>query len=503
MQDKLKELRERIYDVSDLDNAMSLLGWDQETYMPPGGAQGRGQQLATLARLAHEKFTSEEVGKLLNELVSHSNALDYESDDASYVRVTQRDYRKRVKLPPELVSAISEASSAAFHVWHQAKDSNRFSDFAPYLQRNIELRRRAAECFGYGDRIYDPLLDQYEPGMTTAEVEIIFADVKSNITSLVQAVSAKADQVDDSFLHQSFDDRAQWELTLEVARAIGFSFDRGRQDRSHHPFTTNFGLGDVRITTRVEPDFFNSAFFATIHECGHALYEQGIRRELDRSPLAGGASLGVHESQSRLWENLVGRSRPFWEFFLPQVRTRFPVQFQHVDTNMMYRAVNRVKPSLIRVEADELTYCLHIMLRFELEIALLEDRVKVGDLPEVWNWKMKEYLGVVPSTDAQGVLQDVHWAHGSFGYFPTYALGTFFSVQLLDQARKDLPELDEHLGNGEFHTLLTWLKDNLYTHGRKFTLDELARKITGEKLQSRAFVSYLRKKYSGIYALDG
>lgn len=501
MLDKLTKLKEQLYEVADLNNASALLSWDQQTHMPPGGKKGRGQQLATLERLAHEKFTNAAVGTLLKDLEPYGNTLPYDSDDASYIRVTYRDYLKQVKIPPSLVAEISEAGTAGFHAWLAAKRANRYSDFAPFLQKNVELRRRVAECLGYADRIYDPLLDQFEPGMTTRQVEEIFAEAKREIVPLAHAIFGKMDQVDDSFLHQPFEEQAQWDLTLEVAKAIGFSFERGRQDQSAHPFTTNFGFDDVRITTRIEPNFFNPAFFATIHECGHALYEQGIRHELDRTPLGGAASLGVHESQSRLWENLVGRSRAFWTSFLPRAKTQLSPQFDKVDVERMYRAVNRVEPSFIRVEADEVTYNLHIMLRFELEIALIEGRVLVRDLPEVWNAKMKEYLGVTPPTDALGVMQDVHWSYGTFGYFPTYSLGTFFSVQLFDRAKLDVPDLEERLGRGDFQVLLTWLRDNLYTHGRKFTLDELAQKITGETLQTRSFVTYLRKKYSEIYGL--
>ncbi len=501
MQEKFEELKERLGEVADLNNAAAVLGWDQQTHMPSGGAEARGQQLSTLSRLAQEKFTSAEVGKLLDELKDHGENLEYESDEASYLRVTKRDYDKAIKIPPALVGEIAQAATAGFHAWHKAKSENKYSDFAPYLQRNIDLQRRVAECLGYTDRIYDPLLDQFEPAVTTSEVEQIFAELKRELVPIVHAIAEKAGRVSNEFLRQPFDEHTQWDLTVEAAKAIGYSFENGRQDRSPHPFTTSFGVGDVRITTRVDPKFFNSAFFATLHECGHALYDQGIRPELDRTPLAGGASLGVHESQSRMWENLVGRSRAFWKFMLPHVKARFPEQFRDVDVERMYRAVNRVKPMFVRVEADEVTYNLHIMLRFELENALLEGRIKVSDLPEVWNAKMKEYLGVVPPTDALGVLQDVHWSYGTFGYFPTYSLGTVFSVQLFRQAKKDISDLEERFERGDFDTLLHWLRRNLHIHGRKFRLEELARKITGEPLQTRYFISYLQEKYGDIYGL--
>jgi len=501
MQEKLNELKTRLAEVSDLERAASVLGWDQQTYMPPGGAAARAQQLSTLHRLAHEKFTADVIGGLLEELHDYAASLPYDSDDASLIRVTQRDYDRARKVPPALVAEIAEASALAFQAWQKAKAESKFADFAPYLQRNLDLRKRLAECLGYTDRIYDPLLDEYEPGMTTAQVEAIFADVKQEIVPLVQAIANKSGAVDDSFLHQTFDEQQQWALSIEVAKLIGYDFERGRQDRSPHPFTTGFALDDVRITTRIIPNHFPAAFFATVHECGHALYDQGIRPELDRTPLADGASLGVHESQSRMWENLVGRSRAFWRFFVPRAQAVFPKEFRDVDAETMYRAVNRVRPSLIRVEADEVTYNLHIMLRFELENALLEGRSAVGDLPEVWNAKMQEYLGLTPPDDAQGVLQDVHWARGIFGYFPTYSLGNFLAAQLFDQIKQDIPDLEARFEQGDFRTLLDWLRTHLHTHGRKFTLNELARQITGEPLQTRSFVAYLKAKFGEIYGL--
>ncbi|TVM02939.1 MAG: carboxypeptidase [Candidatus Brocadia sp. WS118] len=501
MQEKLDDLKKRLAEISDINNAAAVLGWDQQTYMPPGGAAARAQQLATLSHLAHEKFTDDTIGCLLDELHAYARSLPYDSDDASLIRVTKRDYDKASKVPPSLVSEIAHATARAFEAWRKAKAESRFSDFAPYLQRNLDLKRRYAECLGYTDRIYDPLLDDYEPGMKTTQIEAIFTNVKQEIVPLVHAISSRLNVVDNGFLYQTFDEQIQWDLGMDVARLIGYDFERGRQDRSPHPFTTSFSIHDVRITTRFMNNYFPAGFFATIHETGHAVYNQGLRYELERTPLADGASLGAHESQSRMWENLVGRSRPFWKFFMPRMKAVFPEQFKNADAEKMYRAVNRVKPSLIRVEADEVTYNLHIMLRFELENALLEGRITVDDLPEIWNCKMQEYLGITPPDDAHGVLQDVHWSHGSFGYFPTYSLGNFFAAQLFDQIRKDIFGLDRHFEKGEFHILLDWLRAHLHTHGRKFTLDELAKKITGESLQTRSFVAYLKNKYGEMYSL--
>lgn len=495
------ELKKRLAEISDLHNATSVLGWDQQTYMPPGGAAARAQQLATLSHIAHEKFIDDAVGYLLEELHPYARSLPYDSDDASIIRVTKREYDKAHRVPPSLVSEIAHASAQAFEAWRKAKEESRFSVFAPCLQRNLDLKKRYAGCLGYTDSIYDPLLDDYEPGMKTAQVEAIFANVRKEIVPLVHAISSRVNVVDNSFLHQTFGEQKQWDIGIEAARLIGYDFGRGRQDRAPHPFTTSFSLNDVRITTRFMDNYFPAGFFATIHETGHAVYNQGIRHELERTPLADGASLGVHESQSRMWENLVGRSRPFWKFFMPRLQAVFPEQFGNVNPEQMYRAVNRVQPSFIRVEADEVTYNLHIMLRFELENALLEGRIAVNDLPEAWNARMQEYLGITPPDDAHGVLQDVHWSYGSFGYFPTYSLGNFFSAQLFDQIKKDIPDLDKYFEEGEFHVLLDWLRTHLHTHGRKFTLDELANKITGESLQTHSFTAYLKNKYAEIYNL--
>lgn len=501
MQKKLNDLKNRLAEISDLHNASAVLGWDQQTYMPSGGAAARARQLATLSHLAHEKFIDDAIGRLLEELHAYARSLPYDSDDASLIRVTKREYDKARKVPSSLVSEITHASAQAFEVWRKAKIESKFSDFAPCLQRILDLKKRYAGCLGYTDHIYDPLLDDYEPGMKTAQIEAIFANVKQEIVPLVHAISSRLNMVDNSFLHQPFDEQKQWDIGIEVARLIGYDFGRGRQDRAPHPFSTSFSVNDVRITTRFMDNYFPAGFYATIHETGHAVYNQGLRYELERTPLADGASLGVHESQSRMWENVVGRSLPFWKFFIPRLQAAFSGQFRNVNAEQMYRAVNRVQPSFIRVEADEVTYNLHIMLRFELENALLEGRLTVSDLPEAWNAGMQKYLGITPPDDAHGVLQDVHWSHGSFGYFPTYSLGNFFAAQLFDQIRKDIPDIDGHFEKGEFQMLLDWLRAHLHTHGRKFTLNELSNKICGEPLQTGSFVAYLKNKYGEMYDL--
>jgi carboxypeptidase Taq len=501
MKEKLEELKKRLALVSDLHNAEGVLSWDQQTYMPPRGAPARAEQLATLGRLAHEHFIADQVGALLNELADGAAKLDYASDEASLIRVTRRDYDKAKRVPPALVEEITRTTSIALEVWTQARAESNFKLFQPHLEKIIDLHIQLADCLGYSARIYDALLDQYEPEMTTAQVEAIFTPLRTELTALVQAIARKLDGVDDACLHREFDEQEQWDFGIAVMRQLGFDFDSGRQDKSVHPFTTGFGLGDTRITTRVDKHFMPAMLFGTIHETGHALYDMGYRPALDRSPLAGGASLGAHESQSRLWENVVGRSRGFWKYWFPRLREAFPAQLADRDAESFYRAINKVEPSFIRVEADEVTYSLHIMLRFEIENALVERKLKVADIPEAWNAKMKEYLGIVPPNDAQGCLQDIHWSIGSVGYFATYSLGSMFAVQLWEQAVRDAPTLPAQIERGDFAGLLGWLRGNLHTHGRKFTLDELARKITGEPLQARSYVAYLKNKYGEIYGV--
>ncbi|MCF6158768.1 MAG: carboxypeptidase M32 [wastewater metagenome] len=501
MKEKVKDLKARLAEISDLSNAAALLHWDQQTYMPPGGAEARARQLGTLNRIAHEKFIDNTIGDLLNELQEYAGSLSYDSDHASLIRVTKRDYDKARRIPPSLISEIAEASAKAFDAWQKARAEFRFATFAPHLERNITLKKRYAECLGYTNRIYDPLLDQYEPGMTTTQIETIFMNMKQEIVSLLQAITPKMDIVDSSFLHQAFDEAKQWDIGVKVARLFGYAFECGRLDRSPHPFTTSFSTNDVRITAHFMQDYFPAAFFAILHEVGHALYNQGIRYELERTPLAEGASLGTHESQSRLWENLVGRSRAFWKFFMPHLKDAFPEEFHNIYSENMYRGVNRVEPSYIRVEADEITYNLHVIIRFELEIALLEDTITVDDLPWMWDNKMEEYLGIIPPDDVRGALQDIHWSSGSFGYFPTYSIGNIFAAQLFDHIKKEIPDIEAYIEKGGFQKLLDWLHENLYIHGRKFTLNELANKITGKPLQIDPFIQYLKNKFGEIYAL--
>jgi carboxypeptidase Taq len=385
-------------------------------------------------------------------------------------------------------------------VWEKARAESDFSVFQPYLEQLVELRQQYADFFKPWTHVYDPLLDDYEPGMKTADVQSIFNTLRPKQVELIKAISEKP-QVERSFLFLEYPEKTQWDFGVEVISKFGYDWDHGRQDKSVHPFTTGFGLNDVRITTRFATKYLPTAMFGTMHECGHALYELGIAKKYNRTPLGAGASMAVHESQSRLWENLVGRSRSFWKHFYPRLQELFPSQLGNVNTEMFYKAVNAVEPSLIRVEADEATYNLHIMLRLEMEIALMEGSLKAKDAPEAWNAKFEDYLGIVPPTNALGVLQDVHWSFGGFGYFPTYALGNLVSAQLWERLEKDVPDVEAQVEKANFAVILNWLRENVHVYGAKYEPQELVQKVTGSKITPEPFMRYLDRKFKDIYSL--
>ncbi|PAP76320.1 carboxypeptidase M32 [Rubrivirga marina] len=500
-------LLQRLAEVADLAHAAAVLEWDQETYMPPGGAEARGRQVATLRRFAHERFVDERVGEWIEAGTAESDL------DAALLRVTARDWRRATLLPSRLVSEKAEASARAKGAWKAAREADSFELFAPHLERILALAREEADLVrplvaeergpGYApsgaDARYDALLDAFEPGASASGVAAVFAELREGLVPLVAAV-AGTEPPDDACLRQPFDADAQWAFGLDVAQQLGYSLDHGRQDRSAHPFTTAFGATDVRITTRVDPDFFPTAFFSTIHEAGHGIYEQGFAPELAGTPLADGASLGVHESQSRLYENLVARSAPFWTWAYPMLEARFP-HLQDVPRDAFVRAVNRVEPSLIRVEADELTYHLHVLLRFELERAMLSGDLAVSDLPGAWNERMTESFGIAPPTDADGCLQDIHWSLGAVGYFPTYTLGTLMSAQLWTAADADLGGLDAQMERGEFDPLLGWLREHVHRWGRAKTAGQILRDATGSDLDAGPWLTYAREKVQRLYGV--
>jgi carboxypeptidase Taq len=495
-QERLQELKGILGRIRDLESTAAILEWDQETYMPPQAVESRANQIGTVRQLAHEMFVDRRVGDLLDALaeeISHGDGLD-----SSLVRVTMRDYDRATSLPPTLVSRLARASAMAKEAWKEARETNRFEIFAPHLRTLVELNVEKAESIGYSGSIYDPLLDEFEPEMTSSQISAIFGDLRSQLVPIVEAIS-EAPGVDDSVLRRHYPRDAQWEFGLRVIREIGYDFRRGRQDVSAHPFTITFSIDDVRLTTRIEEDFFSPGFFGTLHEAGHGLYEQGIDSSMERTPLASGTSLGMHESQSRLWENLVGRSRPFWHHYFPPLQERFHDALADVTEDQFYRAINHVAPSPIRVEADEVTYNLHIMLRFEIEVALLTGDLDVDEVPEAWNERMEEYLGIKPSSDAVGALQDIHWSLGTFGYFPTYTLGNLVSAQLFDQMRRDLPQLTDNVENAAFGDMLDWLRKHVHRHGRSRSAPRILQDACGTGLSADPWLDYIRRKFGELY----
>jgi carboxypeptidase Taq len=499
MSEKMDRLKAILAESVALTQALGLLSWDRETYMPEGAAEARGQQLGVLAKIQHEMFTSEEVGTLLEALSAETADLDPDSDEARLVKVTKRDYEQFSKVPSSLVQEMQQGTAEGITAWHHAKQEQDFKLFAPALKRNNDISRRLADALGYEERPYDAFVNIFEPGMSTAQLETIFSELKATIVPLVREIVKHQDAVDDSFLFQHYDKQTQLDFSMAMAKQYGYDTHRGRLDLTAHPFMQPMSRDDVRITTRVLPNFLSACLFAVLHETGHALYEQGVSPDLNFTTLAGGTSAGVHESQSRLWENLVGRSRPFQDFLFPRLQETYPQQLGNVDVERFYRAVNKVYPSYIRVEADEVTYNLHVLLRFELESAMLEGRIDIDTLEEAWNDKMQEYLGIVPSNPVEGVLQDIHWAWGQGYSFPGYTVGNVVGAQLFAQAHKDMPDLNDQISRGEFSNLLHWLQTNVYQHGRKFDANELAQRITGEPVSTRAWRDYVTTKFPKIY----
>jgi carboxypeptidase Taq len=495
--DALEQLKRRLEKITDLERVGRLLNWDQQTMMPPAGFKHRADHLATLRRLQHELLIDDETGRLLDELRPLGDSLEYDSDDAALIRMTRRDFDKAVRVPTDLSAEMTHAAAKARPVWVAAKAESDFKQFLPALERNFELRRRYVECFGEVDEPYDILLDDFEPGTSTAEVRETFEEIKPELIALIAEL--RDEDVDDSFLRGTFPIERQEQLAHEVVELFGFRPDTWRLDPTEHPFASG-AVDDIRITTHYFPGSMKS-LFSTMHEYGHGLYSNQLPREVERLPTGGACSLGIHESQSRLWENLVGRSRPFWSFFYPRAQEAFPEQLGNVDLDQFIAAINRVKPSLIRIKADEVTYGMHIILRFELEQDIINDRVALRDLPQVWHEKMREYLGVDVPDDANGVLQDTHWASGLIGYFATYLLGTVMSVQIWERLLEDIPDLEEQIERGDFAALRDWLGEHVHTQGRKFLPQETLKRATGSTLDPKPYLAYLRAKYgAGVTA---
>jgi carboxypeptidase Taq len=494
----LTALRSQAAELHHLTKVAHVLNWDQRTMMSPAGAPARAAQLATVTRILHELLVSDETARLLEAAEVHEDGLEYDSDDASLIRFLRREREKARRVPASLRAEMSAAASRALPVWERARAESDFESFRPYLERNVELRREYVACLGEADEPYDHLLDDYEPGMKTAEVRAVFDELKEGLVPLIAEIGER-EPVDTSCLRGPFELDRQHELERRVLEAFGFTRESWRIDETVHPFASSSSVADIRLTSRHRPDDLHS-LFATMHEFGHGLYERQVGLELEGTPLARGCSLVIHESQSRMWENLVGRSAPFWRWCYPSLRELFP-SFRDVELDEFYRAINAVRPSLIRIEADEATYNLHIVLRFELEQELIAGNGDLRDLPERWDAKMREYLGVEVPDVADGLLQDMHWAAGHIGYFSTYSLGNIVSCQLWERIRADLADLDEQLEQGDFGPLREWLREHVHRHGRKFLPGELLGRVVGGGIDPQPYLRYLRAKLGAIYAL--
>ncbi len=495
-----QDLTDRMAEIRNLSKLAALAHWDMQCNMPSAGAEARKEQLVTLTGLIHRHMTAPHIGDLLHRLRSFQDSLPHASDEAATLRTVAREYEKATRIPESLARERVTASSEGLQAWLRARETRDFSRFLPALERNFDMSLRIAEALNPSSPPLDVLIDQREPGFDVEGVESVFSDLKEVLIPLILRVAEKPDAVDDAVLRQHYDPDTQWELTLKAVRDIGFDLQqRGRQDISVHPFTTSFSIDDVRITTRIRANEFSAAFFASLHEAGHGTYEQGFPKEWERSILATSASGGMHESQSRLWENIVGRSPEFWEFFYPEVQRHFPEQTEGTSHGDFYRAVNRIQPSFIRVEADEVTYNLHIIIRFELEKAAFEGELSLEDMPEAWNEKYEKYLGITPEDPVEGVLQDIHWSGGFGSSFISYTLGNVISAQLFGAALREHPDMKEKFRQGDFSRLLSWMQQNVHAHGQKFPPRELVRQATGEEFNTGPFLDYIKSKTETLY----
>ncbi len=490
-------LKEKIQKIADINGTMAVLAWDKETYLPAKANGLRSRQLATLSSISHEEYVSEETGELL-EKSSRQRGLDIKAK--KNIKVLTEDYLKSKKLPTSFIVERSMAESEAYHQWVLAKKDNRFGLFAPALDKLIVLKRREAEMLNEGKGLYNTLLDQFEPGSTTTLLDKLFTDVRKKLLPIIHEIS-EAKQVKSGFLQKKYNKDKQFDFGIYLLNAIGYDFDHGRQDISPHPFTIGFSPADVRITTRIDENDFSNMTWSTLHEAGHALYEQGLNPDEYGLPCGGAASLAIHESQSRLWENHVGRSMDFWQAHYPSLQKTFK-PLKKVSIINFYKAINKVEPSFIRTESDELHYHIHVLIRYEIEKALIEDGLDAEGARALWNEKYQKYLGLKIKNDAQGILQDVHWSHGSFGYFPTYSMGSFYAAQFFEQANTELPKLKEQIAKGNTFDLLKWLRENIHQHGRLYEAQQLCKRVTGKGLSLDPFVAYAKEKYSDIYGID-
>jgi carboxypeptidase Taq len=498
---KFLELKTRLTEIEDLYAAGALLHWDQVTYMPTQGGTARGRQLATLAQIAHEKFTDGAIGQLLHDLTDYETDSPYDSDDASLIRLTRLYYDRAARVPAEFEARSVRLETECYEAWAAARPENNFALVQPALEKALDLSREYSSFFPEAQHIADPHIAQYDYGMSAASIQTVFAELRAQLVPVVQAITSQP-SVDRACLEQHYPEADQFAFCRRILQQMGYSFDHGRQDKTLHPFMTRFSIDDVRIATRVYENDLSQGLFSTMHEMGHAFYERGNSPTLEATPLAGGVSSGVHESQSRLWENLVGRSRPFWRYFYPQLQAQFPSQLGDVPLETFYRSMNRVAQSLIRTDADEITYNLHIMIRFDLELGLLEGKLAVKDLPDAWNDRYQSDLGITPSRNSEGVLQDVHWYMGRIGgMFQGYTLGNLMSAQFFAAALEAHPTIPDQIEAGNFTVLHDWLQAQIYCHGRKFTAAETVERVTGKPLSSQSLMEHIHHKYGELYGI--
>ncbi len=497
------ELLQHFKEYRLLDSISELLGWDERTYMPPKGSEHRAEQMALIARLAHAKITSPRLGELIDGLIGSPLLKDETGDVAVQVREIRRVRDRAVKLPASLVEELARTTTRAQGVWQEARKNDDFASFAPWLDKIVRLKRQEAEAIGFQDSPYDALLDEYEPGATTAEITQLFGELRRELVPLVERIAGCGRKPRRDILKREYPVDRQFVFGQAAAAAIGFDFAAGRLDTTAHPFCSGIGPGDCRLTTRYNPRHFNEAFFGILHEAGHGIYDQGLDRRHFGTPLGSAVSLGIHESQSRLWENQVGRSHAFWQHFFPRLQQTFPGTLDDVSPEDFVWAVNDVERSFIRVEADEATYNLHIILRFEMEQALVKGDLSPADVPAAWNKNFRRLLGLTPPTNAQGCLQDIHWSMGGLGYFPTYTLGNLYAAQFMVKARQDLGDLDASLRNGWFRALKEWLNTNIHRPGQRYRPRDLCRRVTGQPLSHRPLLEYLWKKYGALYGIQG
>ncbi|MBI3883922.1 MAG: carboxypeptidase M32 [Sphingobacteriales bacterium] len=489
-----QEYTTKMQKIADVKYASAVLQWDQETYLPSKGSHFRGRQIATLSEIAHQQFTDEKLGAILNEL----NGQDLNKKEKKNVQLTLEDYARNKKFTSDFVRKMSETTNRSFHAWIQARKENSFAVFQQPLDELIQLKKQEADMLGYEQHPYNALMSEFDKGLTVNIVDKIFTNLKLPLKELLNTIEGKT-QVDDTFLRQHFNKDDQWKLGLEILKRMHFDFEAGRQDISEHPFTTNFNNSDVRVTTRVDENDLGNMVWSCIHEGGHALYEQGLPGEEYGLPLGEYCSLSIHESQSRLWENSVGRSRNFWAYNLPLLQTIFPQQFSNISLEQFYKGINKVAPSLIRTEADEITYHFHVMIRYEIEKMLIEGSISTKDIPAYWNEHYQKYLGITVPDDKRGCLQDVHWSHGSFGYFATYSLGTMYGAQMYAAIEKERINTGNEIAAGNNQHVLDWLRKNIHQYGKLYTSEELCTRATGEPLNPQYFIEYATRKIADIY----